>query len=201
MSIFHPECVYVVIVKPDKLLIPCFNVAKCHLDQVDKSTNTKWNKLISKWQSQFETLQKSIDMLVHDGYTIVYADKYSVPLPSGWRGGFISNYFDFFDASSDQIFEFLQRAEISLDTIRIKNFQREYVCNYAPTMHTFINLSFANSQRLATIAMQEKSCQRICMCILAWWAYAQDDDSTNDQMLNFAQQMLNDSSKNDAIIF
>lgn len=195
MSIFHPECVYITVVTPDRLLIPCFNVAKCNLNQVDDCTIANWKKLISRWQSQFETLGQSIDMLTKTGYKIVYADNYSLPLPSRWQGGFVSNFFDFFDASSEQIFEFIELTNISLDSIRIKNFDREHVCNYAPTMHTFINLSFANSQRLANIAIKEQSSQRICMCILAWWAYGKDDKSTNGEMLEFARQSLYLKSK------
>jgi len=174
------NAIYFVVVIGDRLIIPCFDVSNCNMKHIDHEFLSNWRSFIHSLQMQFVSVEKSITYLQFNGYHIKWDNDYTTVLPPHWKGGFIYNFPDLYDASSDQIFEFLERSLIDLDDLLIKNNSKHYVVNFKITPETFINLSLCNSARLSKIADDQKSSKRIWMSIIIWWKYHDDDISSSD---------------------
>jgi hypothetical protein len=182
------NAIYFVVVIGDRLIIPCFDVSRCDMKQIDHEFLSHWRSFIHNLQMQFVSVEKSVTYLQSNGYQIKCDGDYTTVLPTHWKGGFIYNFPDLYDASSDQIFEFLERSLIDLDDLLIKSNSKHFVVNFKVTPETFINLSLNNSSRLAKIADDQKSCKRIWLSIIIWWKYHDGDTSSVENLVEIIEK-------------
>lgn len=173
----HKNAIQFVVVERDKLVIPCFLVHLCDLENITVTFISDWFAFVKNLQKTYVSMQQSVYQLKQSGYKVIEDNNYTVILPTHWKGGFISNYPDLFECSGDQVFEFLSRSQVELDTLLIKNNQKHHVVNYKPNPTTFVNLSIANSALFSKLAEKQGCSARIWLSIVIWWRYNENDDS------------------------
>lgn len=182
----HKPAISFIIVRPDRLIIPCFDITLCSLNLINNTFMSTWKQFIQQLQRSFINLETTIHSL--SSYPITYNDRQTVFLPPHWTGGFVYNNPDFYNATNDTIITFINNANIQLDDMMIRNDPTQYLVNYKITPYIFINLNIEDCETLFKLAINQDSSPRIYISIICWWNYHKDDGSSCNNLYKYVEQ-------------
>lgn len=168
----HTAAISFCVITPDRAILPCFDVARANLDEIDASFHCDWLDFCAKqrWQGGLEatlcTLRHTIER--HDSMILV--------LPPHFIGGFLKNEPDLYECDGTRVLEFLRRSEMCLNDVRLRCAPQQRLVFSKVHPYTFLNLTVTNSAAFARVVAQNASTNQTVWCaIVAWWNYRSDD--------------------------
>lgn len=169
----NKEAIYFVYIPADKVLIPCVDISKISMEKINKDFIQDWYNFIKNLQINYrkhENLDQTIDNLSKN-FEIKTIENYFIILPKGFKGGFVKNYPDLFNASHEQIVNFIEKTNSMLDDIFIRTSEKIHIINMKIHPLTYLNLNIENSDWALTKARKKI----IYISILVWQNYREKD--------------------------